>query len=223
MLAELIPLLIVGFGLGLMHALDADHIMAISILSNQKAGFKKTIFHSAHWALGHGGVLLVSGLLLFGLGVSIPDSLQHAAELSVGLLLITLGILCFFQFKNEKLKIDVHQHGDVTHTHWHDGGDEHQAKHVHKPVFVGVLHGLAGSAPALALIPAVANGELVSAMTYLVLFSVGVMLSMVAFGLCFARIQQFLSNRYQKVFLLSRHILAWSSIALGSFWLVQAI
>lgn len=223
MLVELLPLLFVGFGLGLMHALDADHIMAVSALSNQKPGFKKTLFHSAHWALGHGGVLLVSGLLLFGLGISIPESLQQAAEIGVGLLLIGLGILFFFQLRKDKLKLEIHRHGDVVHTHWHDDNTEHSSKHIHKPVFVGVLHGLAGSAPALALIPAISSGEFVSAMMYLILFSVGVMLSMLAFGLGFAHLQRFLNNRYQQVFQLSRHLLAFSSICLGSFWLSQAI
>ena len=53
----------------------------------------------------------------------------------------------------------------------------------HAPILVGMMHGLAGSAPALALVPVVAHGQLWMALTYLVLFSVGVLLAMLVFGL----------------------------------------
>ena len=220
---ELVPLLLLGFGLGLMHALDADHIMAVSVLTSQKPSLRKTVLYSSHWALGHGGVLLASGLLLFGLGFAIPPSLQYLAELSVGVLLIGLGIIYFFRFKRDNIQLATHRHGDIVHTHWHTNSAEHESMNLHKPVLVGVLHGLAGSAPALALIPAVAGGQTLQAMLYLVLFSLGVMISMSCFGLGFVYFQRFLSVQYQRVFLVSRYILALASIGLGGFWLSQAI
>lgn len=229
MLAEIFPMLLVGFGLGALHALDADHVMAVSALSNEKPGLRKTAFQSLHWALGHGGVLLVSGALLFGLGVAIPEPLQHVAEASVGVLLIVLGLACFWQLRKDRIQLQVHSHGDIEHTHLYTDGHDGSLAHAddkepaHKPVFVGILHGLAGSAPALALIPAVAQGELLPAMTYLLIFSLGVMLSMMAFGLGFAKIQDFLKHNYARVFTLSRHVLAYASIFLGGFWLYQSV
>ena len=86
MISEPLSLIAVGFSLGLMHALDADHVMAVSALNNQKAGLRRTLGYCSNWALGHSGVLLFSGLLLFGLGLSLPESLQYAAEVSVGVL-----------------------------------------------------------------------------------------------------------------------------------------
>lgn len=185
--------------------------------------------------MGHGLVLLISGFLLFAFGVMIPESLQTVAEASVGVLLIVLGLSCFWQFRKEKIKLQPHSHGDITHTHWHEEGHEKIAvEHkeqadglkkddLHKPVFVGVLHGLAGSAPALALIPAVSSGQVTVALSYLVLFSVGVMLSMVLFGLGFANIQRFLQSRYHRVFEVSRRVLASASIVFGAYWLSQAL
>ena len=81
----------VGFTLGLLHAFDADHVMAVSALSTEKPSVKRTLRFSANWALGHSGVLIASGLLLFGLGLSLPEPLQIAAEASVGIMLIALG------------------------------------------------------------------------------------------------------------------------------------
>ncbi|MEJ2043157.1 MAG: sulfite exporter TauE/SafE family protein [Reinekea sp.] len=223
MLTEAFPTLIIGFSLGLMHALDADHVMAVSVLSAQKCGFKRTLLHCANWALGHSGVLMVTGVLLFGLGVALPESIQHLAEMGVGLLLVVLGGLFIMQIRKNKLQLVTHRHGDVAHTHWQDGNDAHDKSDLHKPVFVGILHGLAGSAPALALIPAVASGQLYYAIFYLLLFSVGVMLSMLVFGLSFAHLQKFLNQRYQQAFQISRYLLALASIGLGGFWFFSAL
>ena len=223
MLAEVLPLLFLGFGLGLIHAFDADHIMAVSVLSHEKPSFKRTLIQSAHWALGHGGTLIFCSVLLFGVGVALPDNVQKIAEMSVGLLLIVLGVLCFRQCRQDKLTLEFHHHGDIAHTHWHDGSQEHLAKNNHKPVFVGMLHGLAGSAPVLALIPAVSHGDFVHAVMYVLLFSCGVMLAMMCFGFGFAHLQRFLSQRYQSAFQLSRQVLAFSSMAFGGYWLLQAV
>ena len=107
-----------------MHALDADHVMAVSSLSNSKPGIARTLRFCAHWALGHSGILLVSGLLLFGLGLNIPPTLQSTAEISVGGIMIVLGLWCFYSFRKQALKLVEHTHSDptlgkFTHTHWH--------------------------------------------------------------------------------------------------------
>jgi cytochrome c biogenesis protein CcdA len=223
MLIDALPLLFLGFGLGLMHALDADHIMAVSLLSQQKSGFSKTVSHSLYWGLGHGGILLCSGFLLFGFGTTIPAVWQHLAEISVGVLLIVMGLFCLRQFKRDNITLNIHQHGDVVHTHWHDNNAAHNKNAVHKPVLIGILHGLAGSAPALALIPAVTSGQVYSAMIYLLVFSIGVILSMLSFGFGFAKVQRMLNHRYEQVHRYTRYILGVSSIGLGSYWLFQAV
>lgn len=223
MTPELFSLLSLGFMLGMMHALDADHVMAISVLSVGQPTLGRTLRFSAHWALGHGGVLLCSGIMLFGLGLAIPESLQHLAEMAVGVLLIVLGLWCFWGFRQQRLSLEQHSHGQVVHRHWHRAGDQNAQGHGrkgHAPIFVGMLHGLAGSAPAMALIPAMAQGEMGAAFGYLMLFSIGVMLSMVAFGLGWGSLLQRLNGRLLDW---SRRLVATSSIVIGSYWLSQAI
>lgn len=209
-----------GFGLGLLHALDADHVMAVSALSTRKPGFLKTLYYSFHWALGHSGVLLLAGLLLFGLGMQIPQALQHIAEVSVGVVLMGLGVACLIKFKRQKVRLRHHRHGDVEHTHWHMDGDENHNGHA--PVMVGMLHGLAGSAPALAVIPAVAQTQLFSAMGYLGLFSLGVLCSMVLFGCCLGALQLRLQNKGEALFNGWRYFMASASVFIGAFWVFQA-
>ncbi len=230
MLIEWLPLLLLGLGLRFMHALDADHVMAVSALANQQPSMRRTLLFSLNWALGHGGVLLASGLILFGLGFHIPESLQKAAELSVGVLLILLGVSFFWKFRRQNIQLVVHRHGGVVHTHWRtqDHGSEEShttatdAIKIHQPVMVGMLHGLAGSAPALALIPAVASGQLLLAVSYLGVFSLGVVASMLLFGLGFSWLQRYLSAYYQRLFRMGRHGIALLAIGLGFFWLAQA-
>jgi nickel/cobalt exporter len=225
-----LALISVGFTLGLVHALDADHVMAVSAMSNTRPrpSPARTLMFCANWALGHGGVLMVSGLLLFGFGVGIPESLGRIAELFVGVFLIAMGLLCLWRFHRQRIGLVEHRHGDVVHRHWqiegsaHAGEDNGDRVKRHTPVMVGVMHGLAGSAPALALIPVVVHGELFTALLYLALFSFGVMLAMIIFGLGFGATQQFLQQRYLWVFNAFRNLVAAVSILLGGYWIAQA-
>lgn len=237
MTMEMFSLLLTGLGLGLLHALDADHVMAVSALSNRKPNLKQTLKFSANWAIGHGSVLIVLGLLFFGLQVSLPESIQKLAESSVGVLLIILGLACFWQFHKEKIVLNKHTHahpdGSIEHTHLHspehlqDGShqvkDTKQLKEAHTPVMVGILHGLAGSAPALALIPVMMQTSLLEAMGYLLLFSAGVLFSMVAFGLGFGLIQSKLQQKSIVIFNWSRKLIASAAVGIGFYWLSQAV
>ncbi len=233
MLIDFLPILLLGLGLGVMHALDADHVMALLALNNQTSRLRRIAYCSTYWAIGHGAVLLGCGVLLFGFGVIIPESLQWLAEFSVGLVLILIGVGCLWQLRKATLK--VHSHGDIQHIHWHE--NEHtnedlieqsdkptkkRLKEKHKPLMIGMLHGLAGSAPVLALIPALNQGHLFFAVAYLVLFSVGMMLSMIAFGLSFAYCQKFFGSKLQSIAQYGRYALAALSISFGAFWMFQA-
>jgi sulfite exporter TauE/SafE len=236
MLASSLSIIGVGFTLGLIHAFDADHVMAVSALSSRKPGFLRTLKFSANWALGHGGVLMFAGALLFGLGLHIPEQLQYMAEASVGVMLIGLGLVCFWRFRQQHLRLQththVHSHGEVVHTHWHledhtenatENSSASNSSDKHAPVMVGMLHGLAGSAPALALVPAVAQGQLWVAMMYLLLFSGGVMLSMLVFGSGLGSLQNQLQRKSARLFAVSRYFVATASVCLGGFWLAQAV
>lgn len=229
MINEVLSLVAIGFTLGLVHALDADHVMAVSVLGNLRPGFGKTLRYCTNWALGHGGVLLVSGLLLFGLGVAIPAQMVQLAEIMVGLFLVSMGLLCFWRFRRERIRLVEHWHGDLQHRHWQVEGDRAHGSGQgsdrlgHTPVMVGVMHGFAGSAPALALVPVVAHGSLSSALAYLLLFSLGVVLAMLTFGLGFGAAQSYLNQQSVHLMNRLRHLIALCSVAVGGYWLSQAL
>lgn len=216
---SIIALLSTGLGLGLLHAFDADHIMAVSTLSSKRPSMKQSMKFCVQWAAGHGGVLVALGLLIFALGVHVPEGLSLWAERAVGFMLIGLGAWLLYNLWNQTVRIHVHQHGDMTHAHLAKDGSN---KHNHTPVLVGITHGLAGSAPVLALIPAVSQGRVDVAIGYILLFSVGVMLSMFVFGASLGSLQTWLQSKSNLLFNISRGSVACLSMVLGGLWIAES-
>ncbi len=227
-MVDILPILLLGLGLGMLHALDADHVMAMSMLNVNKPSVARSFFYSFYWALGHGFMVMLIATLLFVLGFKMPDSWGQLAEIAVGLLLVLMGLWLLINFKREKMTLQQHRHGNIVHRHWHDhqhitGPKKDNGINAHKPVLVGLLHGVAGSAPAIALIPALAYGEINLMIGYLLIFSIGVMLAMLGVGLGLRYCQHVLSQHYQSVYKYYRHAIAFSSISVGGFWLTQAL
>lgn len=170
-----------GFVLGLRHALDPDHLVAVStIVSEHKSLFRSSLV-GTFWGLGHSASLLGVGLVIILLRVSIPQTVLPWMEAPVALMLIVLGVSATRRALRERgvqVHTHVHQHGDQPHAHVHvHVSDEHN--HIHRmfklgrrPFAVGLVHGFAGSAAltllVLAQIPSVALG-----LVYMAVFGIG--------------------------------------------------
>jgi len=185
---NLISLLSLAFGLGMTHALDADHIAAVSTLACSRSRLHDSLGYGLRWALGHGLTLTGLGLVVFVAGLAIPPELSHLAERTVALVLMGLGAWVIASLRSRKAHLHFHRHDDLpVHAHWHTHTERipnHPQPHTHKhaAVLVGVLHGAAGSAPLLALIPVATMDSPWLGMSYLLLFSLGVLVSMLFFG-----------------------------------------
>lgn len=152
-----------GLGYGMLHAFDPDHMAAVTGMA---AGKKQQLWKSAlHWSLGHGGVLLLMAVLVYLLGVAIPHELSAWAEALVAYMLMGIGLLGFW--KTYQLYI----HGQSPSLTSQSGAP-----------LVGMLHGTAGSAPLLTLIPMVQVSEPVVGVVYVALFSLGVSVAMTGLG-----------------------------------------
>ncbi|MEM7195451.1 MAG: sulfite exporter TauE/SafE family protein [Pseudomonadota bacterium] len=218
-------MLLLGFALGLLHALDADHIMAVTMLSQRSSAndarrsTREVLSFCVRWALGHGGVLVILALSFLVLEARLPEAVSMFAEKAVGMFLIAIGIWLIWHLVYRRVKIDLHRHGELTHVHLVESGHRHTR---HQPVLVGILHGVAGSAPFLALIPATGTLSVLSGVLYVGLFSLGVLASMCVFGLMLSRFQNWLVTLGQSVYQGLRWLLALSSIGFGSFWLLSS-
>ncbi len=221
---DLLALISLAFGLGMLHALDADHILAVTGLASTRVSLRNSLQFCFRWAVGHGLSLLIIGCCVYLLGMTIPHSLSHFAEGAVGVILIAIGIWVIWELKVKKAHIHFHRHdGLPQHAHWHahnhkqepHGNDPHI--HKHNALLVGVLHGTAGSAPLLVLIPLAKLGSPVYGIAYLVVFSAGVFVTMIIFGGFIGGIYQWLSKLGIGFVKSLRLIIATSSIIFGAY------
>ncbi len=175
-----------AFGLGMVHALDADHIMAVSSLASGGNKARRAWQYAKCWALGHGLSLSLIGACVYLLGSAIPMELSIIAEHLVGVVLILMGLYAILGLRRQRLHIHFHRHDGLpahAHLHAHPAGSNATAHgHVHRATLLGMLHGTAGSAPLLVLIPIASLGSPWLALLYLLVFSLGVLLAMSLFG-----------------------------------------
>jgi ABC-type nickel/cobalt efflux system permease component RcnA len=170
--------LTLGFGLGLVHAFDADHVMTLSVLSSRGRNAADGVRVGLRWAVGHGLVLLVAGCAFLFLGRSLPPGMVAAAERGVGFVMIALGLWVWHDLVRRRSHLHFHAHDDLPpHAHWHSHDRDDVHRHEHGAVLIGGLHGLAGSAPILAVLPAAARSPMLG-IGYLLLFAAGVSLAM---------------------------------------------
>ena len=176
-----------GFVLGLRHALDADHIVAVSTVLAERPSLRASGAVGLFWGLGHTLMLLLVGICVLALRVSIPESLATAFEFFVGIMLVVLGLGLARRLYREEWHVHPHEHGGRRHLHLHRHALRQDHTHIHwfqearRPLFIGMAHGLAGSA-ALLLIVVSASGTLMQGIGYILIFGIGSIAGMIAVG-----------------------------------------
>jgi len=177
-----------GFVLGLRHALDADHIAAVSTVLATRPSWRASGIIGFSWGLGHTLVLLFVGAVALALQVSIPESVANAAEFAVGLMLIALGGTLAVRVLRERWHSHSHDHGGHRHEHLHSHAVTCGHGHAHwwsdsvKPLCIGMAHGLAGSA-ALVLVVVTASRTVLEGLAYIAVFGLGSIIGMMLIGL----------------------------------------
>lgn len=193
-----LPIGVLGLGLlfGLRHATEADHIAAVGAIVSQHRGLRAAVRSGALWGAGHTLSILLAGLFVLGLNLVVPVRLARALELVVALMIILLGGSALARALRSRPDVHshFHLHGGAwhRHLHFHDGDDAHLPGHARprvgvphaprhdhtverqgwKPLLVGMIHGLAGSA-ALTLLVLAQIRSLPLGLAYLLLFGAG--------------------------------------------------
>lgn len=143
-------ILAAGFVLGIQHAFDADHVVAVSNIVGEHKNLIKSSILGALWGFGHTFTLLLTGALLLFFKLSIPKKAALSLELLVGVMLIILGALTLINAAKSRIHSHPHAHEGERHSHLHET-DSH--RHYKKRSFiVGMVHGLAGSAALMLLV-----------------------------------------------------------------------
>ena len=200
---QFFSVLFLGIMVGIFHAFDADHIVAMATLVNQKSKKKQVLKYAIKWGGGHGGILLVLGCLLAFVGFELPVWFVHYSEVLVGVVLIYLGIrLWSFLKRSSLIKKET-----VEAT---------SKKHDHVPLFIGMLHGVAGSAPVLALLPNMLESQFI---LHIALFSLGCLLGMFGFGLVLGTFQVYVKHLNHNAANVFTRLLSIMSVSLGTYWI----
>lgn len=174
--------LVLGFVLGLRHALDADHLAAVSTFVTEERNLLRSSLIGVSWGMGHTAALLVCGLGVAAFRLALTPRFSQLLEFVVGCMLILLGGNVLFKLvKGRALHAHSHVHDGATHAHlhMHTGETAHDHQHQHRtlrlrgrPFVVGVVHGLAGTA-ALMMLVVGALPSLLLAAGYILIFGIG--------------------------------------------------
>jgi len=186
---SILPTLALGFALGLKHATEADHLAVVSTIVSERRSILQSARVGVLWGLGHTTSLFTAGLFVIVLGFSIPEHVANILEFCVALMIIALGtrLLYLTLRRSPTAHVHVHTHRGRSHSHihFHSNHDGHPAFQMHdglhsglsrwRTFFVGVVHGLAGSAALtlLVLTEVMRNGSRILGLSYLLVFGIG--------------------------------------------------
>ncbi|WP_420349866.1 hypothetical protein [Pelagibius sp.] len=185
--------LVLGFLIGMQHALEADHLAAVGAMAvSGKSSKRGLALRGAVWGLGHTITLFAICAAVILMGLTLTEQTSAALEFGVGVMLVLLGLDVLRRFRAKRIHFHVHSHDagrPHLHAHSHAGAtaahrdDPHDHRHPAgfplRALGVGLIHGAAGSAGLLALAVA-ATQDAWTALGYVLVFGLGSILGMAA-------------------------------------------
>jgi len=223
----LLTTLVLGFALGIKHALDADHVVAVSTIVSQYRNPLKATLVGVFWGIGHTTTLLLVGIAVIGFKLVIPDQLALSMEFLVGVVLFALGVQILWQYLPKKKHTHIHDHGEEMHTHEHfhvrkegEAGLQHHTSRQHKSLLLGMIHGLAGSAALMLLVLSTIQSPL-EGVVYILIFGIGSILGMMVISTLIGLPFSLSSGRFTSINHSIRFMAGMLSVALGIFVMVD--
>ena len=226
-----------GLILGIKHATEVDHLVAIATIVSETRSVVRSALVGMFWGLGHTFSILAVGVLVILLRVEIPERVGTFFELAVAFMIILLGArtLYFLLRKQKPVHAHAHTHGGSSHTHLHFHESEHAhalrevRSHDHerqakltgwRAVVVGIVHGLAGSAALTLLVLTQLSGgsSQLLGLTYLLVFGVGSIGGMLLMSTAMSVPLVFAPARFQRINIPIRLIAGIGSVTFGVYY-----
>ena len=194
-----VGILMIGFALGLQHAVEADHLAAVSTIVSEKKSLASASLVGGLWGLGHTLSLFIVGAAVIFLKLQISETVEARLEAIVGVMLIVLGINALRKlFSAETIHVHKHEHGEREHVHIHthnEGKAQSHHRFSFRSILIGMIHGLAGSAALMLLIvPTIGSPWL--ALSYILVFGIGSIGGMMAMSFLIGLPMHFTLNRF---------------------------
>jgi ABC-type nickel/cobalt efflux system permease component RcnA len=182
----LLSILSLGFVLGIKHAIEPDHVIAVSTIASQSKKLLRSSLAGVFWGIGHTATLFLIGIVLIVMKGEIPEKWAMSLEFLVGIMLVYLGVTTILSFKNIHLHKHKHNGELHKHLHSHEHNGTHQHLHQHKKIsylksmLIGLVHGLAGSGAMIVLTMSSVNSPWEAAV-YILIFGTGTVIGMLFF------------------------------------------
>lgn len=206
--------LFLGLFLGIKHAFEADHIIAVSTIASDQKNHLKAALIGTFWGMGHTTTLFLVGLIVLLTKVDIPDVVSLLFEFFVGCMLVILGIRTLIV--KEIIHTHAHAHKGVQHIHPHEH-DGNLLTHSHyRSFFIGTIHGLAGSGALMLLVLSTIKSTVVG-LYYILIFGIGSIIGMTLMSFLFRIPYLLVSKKLNNFDKLLRKIAGICSIGFGLF------
>jgi high-affinity nickel permease len=191
--APLVVALGIAFVLGLRHASDPDHLVAVtSLVAADDGDTGRATKLGAWWGVGHAAALLAIGIPLIAFKTELPAWLESGAEKAIGVVILLLALRVMFKWVRGDFRASAHEHAGAGHARRRhlrrDGGHDHRHVAIRSPAQaagIGALHGLAGTGAVVLLLIAALPTQLEAALA-LAVFAPMSILSMAACTAAFA-------------------------------------
>jgi hypothetical protein len=224
-------LLVTAATVGFLHALEVDHMLAVSAFVSRRPTVSVAARFGARWGIGHAIAVLAAGGLLLALGIRWPERWDAAAEALVGVMLVGLGIWALVSARRMHFHGEA-DHGGHAHLHIHAAGGPHD--HAHAPghgaghshggiTAVGFLHGLAGTSAVVALIPVTMMTDVGAGLGYLAAFGIGTTVAMTLFAMAAAAMMHRAQARSLSLGRGVAALVGVSGIVTGAIWVYRAL
>ncbi len=203
-----VSILLGGLGIGIKHAFDADHLAAVSTIVCERKNLLSSLLIGGVWGIGHTASLMLAGVGVILLNISI-ERYEKILEFFVALMLIGLGANVLIKLvRGGRLHYHAHSHGSYTHIHPHihenkpelDPTSHHGLRLSIRPLIVGMVHGLAGSA-ALMLIVLTQIDSTWVAFGYIIVFGAGSIGGMMLMSIILSLPARFTAEHFKRTHL----------------------
>jgi hypothetical protein len=211
---QLLPLL-TALVAGFAHALEPDHMAAVTTFVSRRPRPAQAVRFGLRWGVGHSLAILLVGMLLVALQVRLPETFSRGLELGVGGMLVGLGAWLLWTVLHERAHRLAGKPVAAAVPHNHG--------HAHGSLWVGMAHGLAGTAPLIALLPATLTDSVPLAAAYLLCFGVGTTLAMGLYAIIAGVVFDQAGSRLPALGGTLRTLTALGSAALGVMWMAGAM
>jgi ABC-type nickel/cobalt efflux system permease component RcnA len=237
-----------AFLLGLAHAIEVDHMIAVTAFISTRPALRAAAGFGLRWGLGHSLAVFIAGGILIATGLRWPARFDSLGEAVVGVLLVGIGLWAMRRAR----KLHLHapeEHGDHAHLHAHRGAEavhahahqpaaEHGHAHPHPPAghhhhgapkdrhgitMVGLMHGLAGTSAVVALVPVTLMDQRIVGLGYLVAFGLGTIVAMTAYAVVAAVALRRASEGSLRWGRAIGRFVGVGSVVVGCWWIWRAV